>query len=551
MRALGAAPALTLVLVLGPILAGLGSMALQAFGTAGLEPWRALFVAPGVRTAVLVTLASGIAATALSLALVVAFCAAFHDSRLFMLLRRLIGPLLAVPHAAMAIGLAFLAAPSGWLLRLVSPWATGFDRPPDLTLIQDPFGLALIAGLVIKETPFLFLMTLAALGQVDPGRKLLVARSLGYRPATAWLKVVWPLLYPQLRLPVFAVLAFSLSVVDMALILGPGTPPPLAVLVTRWSADPDTGIRLQAAAGACLLLALTVAAIGAWLAAERLCGRAVQRWLVGGGRGGGSALRWLAGTAAALIVGAAYLGLAGIGLWSVTETWRFPAPLPTAWSLDRWAQAADVVARPFFATLGIGAAAVAAAAVLVLACLEHEQRRRAPVFALWLLYLPLLVPQPSFLYGAQQLMIRAGIDGGYTAVAWSHLLFVLPYVFLSLAAPYRALDDRYRRSAASLGAPPWRVFWQIRLPLLMRPVLVALAVGFAVSVAQYLPTLFAGGGRVETLTTEAVALAAGGDRRIVGIYAVLQAVLPFLGFALALAVPAWIWRHRSGMRAFR
>ena len=58
-----------------------------------------------------------------------------------------------------------------------------------------------------------------------------------------------------------------------------------------------------------------------------------------------------------------------------------------------------------------------------------------------------------------------------------------------------------------------------------------------------------GGGRVETLTTEAVALAAGGDRRLIGVYALLQMLAPFAAFALALGLPAVIWRNRAGMRA--
>jgi putative thiamine transport system permease protein len=77
------------------------------------------------------------------------------------------------------------------------------------------------------------------------------------------------------------------------------------------------------------------------------------------------------------------------------------------------------------------------------------------------------------------------------------------------------------------------------VPLLLRPICIALAVGFAVSVAQYLPTLFAGGGRYATLTTEAVALSAGADRRVIGVYASAQALMPLLPFALALAAPAW------------
>ena len=81
-----------------------------------------------------------------------------------------------------------------------------------------------------------------------------------------------------------------------------------------------------------------------------------------------------------------------------------------------------------------------------------------------------------------------------------------------------------------------------------RPIAIALAVGFAVSVGEYLPTVFAGGGRLTTLTTEAVTRAAGGDRRLIGVFAVLQAALPLIGFVLATAIPAWIYRRRRGLR---
>ena len=58
--------------------------------------------------------------------------------------------------------------------------------------------------------------------------------------------------------------------------------------------------------------------------------------------------------------------------------------------------------------------------------------------------------------------------------------------------------------------------------MLLRAILTAAAVGFAVSVGHYLPTLLIGAGRMTTITTEAVALASGGDRRVIGVYAFLQ-----------------------------
>ncbi len=63
--------------------------------------------------------------------------------------------------------------------------------------------------------------------------------------------------------------------------------------------------------------------------------------------------------------------------------------------------------------------------------------------------------------------------------------------------------------------------------------------------AQYLPTLLIGGGRVETLTTETVALASGANRRVIGVTALAQVLAPMATSGLALALPAN--RHRSGL----
>lgn len=545
---LSSLPALTLAAFLAPVIAGLIGTWLPAFGyfpTLGgnsftLAPWAALFAQPGLAESVRLTVISGGLATLAAFLLTVFLLAACHGGRMILALRGIMAPLIAVPHAAVALGLAFLIAPSGWLVRLVSPWATGWDLPPDVATVQDPNALALTLALVVKEVPFLLLMTLAALEQVRADERLAVARSLGYGPVVAWLKAVLPAVYRQIRLPVYAVLAFSLSVVDMALILAPLAPPPLAVQVLRWFNDPDLSMRFVAAAGAALQLVVVVAAIALWRLGEIVVACLGRVWIAGGRRGGSGRLtRALSvGLVQGLVVLAA-AGLAALALWSVTERWRYPDAWPASLSLDTWARQAGDVVDITGTTLVTGLAAAGIALLLVLGCLENEQRRGLTLSsrALWLLYTPLLVPQVAFLFGTQVLAIRIGIDATWIALVWSHLLFVLPYVFLTLADPYRALDERYARTALCLGAKPNRVFWQVKLPMLIRPVLFALAVGFAVSVAQYLPTLFAGGGRFVTLTTEAVGLAAGGDRRVMGVYAFLQALLPLLAFAAALALP--------------
>ncbi|MEL6582747.1 MAG: ABC transporter permease subunit [Pseudomonadota bacterium] len=552
-------PRLTIGLLLLPVGAGIfGTLApalgwMPALGGSALtlDAFRSLIAWPGFWEALRLSLVTGIVSTALSLGLTLWLVASWQGTALFRTITRLLSPLLSVPHAAAAFGIAFLIAPSGWIARLFSPWATGWTRPPDLLIVQDPWGLTLILGLVAKETPFLLLMTLAALQQVDGNRSRILAESMGYGRVTAWMKTVLPLIYPQIRLPVYAVLAYGMSVVDMAVILGPTRPSPLAVQTVTWITDPDLSLRFQASAAASVLLFAVIAALIAWWLTEKLAARAGQRWVFAGARGArrvqasrGVALS-LAATSSALV----FLGMLGLALWSFTGLWRFPDVLPASYRLTTWEREGPVMFGTATDTVLLAGTSVALALVFVIGCLEAETRLKIRVHpaSLLILYLPLLVPQIGFLPGLQTLAISFGVDGGFWVVVAAHLVFVLPYMFLSLADPWRALNPQYETVAAALGAGPNRSLFAIRLPLLLRPILTASAVGFAVSVGQYLPTLLIGGGRVETLTTEAVALASGGNRRIIGVYALAQMILPFVAFALALIVPTLLFRRRRGM----
>ncbi|MFN3260936.1 MAG: ABC transporter permease [Pikeienuella sp.] len=555
------APALTVALLLLPVSAGLLGVAAPSLGympALGGErlsalPFRELFAWPGLSRAVALSVLVGLAATALSLLAVMLIVAGWRGSRAFRALERALSPLLSVPHAAAAFGLAFLIAPSGWISRALSPWATGWERPPDLLIVQDPWGLSLILGLVAKEVPFLFLMTLAALPQAQPAKSETVARALGYAPLTGWFKTVFPRIYRQIRLPVLAVLAYSMSVVDMAIILGPSAPPPLSVQVVRWMNDPDLALRFRAAAGAMLQLGLVAAALLLWAGLEKAGAALGRRWVERGGRGGGAAegaLRLLGLALAALSAGAVFAGLGGLAIWSFAGLWPFPDALPEGPTLRSWMRHGPALAAPMAETLLIAAAATALSLFLTIACLETESRHGlAPSGrALWLLYLPLIVPQVAFLTGLQTLALAAGLDGGRGAVIAAHALFVLPYVFLSLAGPWREWDARQALVARTLGAGPGRVLFAVRLPMLLRPALTAAAVGFAASVGQYLPTLLIGGGAVRTATTEAVALAAGGDRRAIAIWSLAQTAAALAPFLAAALIPRLAWRNRAGLR---
>ncbi|MFN7224664.1 MAG: ABC transporter permease [Paracoccaceae bacterium] len=544
------APRVTLGLLVLPVLAGLAGTVIPAFSS-DAKGFQALLDWPGLSRSIVLSLTTGVAATTVSLLITLTLVAALWGTRAFAVIQHLLAPLLSVPHAAAALGLAFLIAPSGWLARLLSPWATGWTQPPDLLILNDPYGLALTLGLVTKEVPFLFLMALAALPQTDAARRLAVAQSLGAGRTAAFLIAVLPSLYSQLRLPVYAVLAYSMTAVEMAMILGPTLPYTLSAQVVIWMADPMLAGRATAAAGAIVQLAAVLVVLLAWVGAELIAKSAITRMAESGlrMRGLDPVVRGVGTLAGVVSAGMLILGLIGLAVWSVAGLWQFPDAVPDSLTLRTWVRAAPDLLTTGGLTLAIAALSTGLALVLVLACLEAEHRFALLPGArsLWVLYLPLLVPQVAFLPGLQIALLRGGISGHWLAVSAVHLVFVLPYVFLSLAPAYRAWDGRIAIAAAALGAAPARVFWSLRFPMLLRPILTAAAVGLAVSIGQYLPTLLIGGGRIETLTTEAVALSSGGNRRLIGAYALLQMALPVIGFTLALLVPALLFRHRRGM----
>lgn len=540
-----------LTLVIGaPVMIGAALTVATAFGwqpglgrfDLGWEGFLDAFAAPGILTSLRLTLVTGIGATVLSLA------ASIPLARWLVTRQsasRWMTPLLAVPHAALAIGLAFLIAPSGWAARLISPWATGWVLPPHVVTVGDPWGLSLILGLMLKEVPFLTLMTLVAAAQRPVTEQMAAGRALGYAPGRVWARIVWPQLYPALRLPVLIVLAFSLSVVDMALILGPSNPPTLAVRILRLYGAPDPAQAVPASALAVLLLAVMAGSAALWLAGEKAVawvGHAAIRQ----GRRGRSGKTW---SATGLIGGGGALALGALGaliLWSLASFWRFPDALPASLTLERWASADW--AGPALTSLSLALASTGLALILAVLWLESEDRagRRLPLGTL--IVLPLLLPQIGFLQGLTTGFLWMGLPPGALAVTWAELLFVFPYVMIAMAGPWRALDAAQLASAASLGAGPWRRLVAVKLPILLGPICAAAAIGVAVSVAQYLAVLLPGAGRVQALATEAVALASGADRRLAAILALMQAALPWAGFALALAVPAWWHRNRRGLR---
>jgi putative thiamine transport system permease protein len=168
-------------------------------------------------------------------------------------------------------------------------------------------------------------------------------------------------------------------------------------------------------------------------------------------------------------------------------------------------------------------------------------------FGAWI-WLPLVLPALPLAAGQYQLALLSWQDGEWLTVLWGHLLWVVPWTLFILRPAWRRLDPRLLTVARTLGWGRGRCFWQLKCPLLLRPILAALAVGFSVSIAQYLPTLWLGSGRITTLTTDAVALSSGGSTPMLATQALWQLLLPGTFFLLVVLLLRALGHFRQGLR---
>ncbi|MBP6647038.1 MAG: ABC transporter permease subunit [Burkholderiaceae bacterium] len=502
--------------------------------------WQALAADAQWQSALVASVITGTAGTLLSLALSLWILSRVFATSAWPWSVRALPAMLALPHAAFAIGIVALLAPTGWLMRLAAP-LFNWQEPPAWPTVQDPWGLSLVLVLVLKETPFLLWVCTSQLQRDDTGprltRELTLAYTLGHSPASAWWCVAVPQLLPRMKWPLLAVLAYALTVVDVAQVIGPGSPPTLSVLAWQWLQSPDARQMDQGTAAAWMLtLCLMIMAGLCWAVTQGGWPRWVRRWWTSGVVRAHTPTRpWPAVTALGLPYLAVVLALL---VGSVTGVWRFPELWPQVMTLEAWS---TVRSSPSVLFNTVSLAAVSAALSLLLAVVWLEllppqwDARLRPV-----VYLPLVLPAVLWVVGMHGLALRMGLDNRWLGVLIAHSVAVMPYTLIALSPAYQGFDVRLWHTASSLGHERWRFLWRIKWPLLRAALWSAFAVGFAVSVAQYLPTLYVGGGRISTVTTEAVTLASGGQRSLSAAFAWLQWTLPALGFGLT----AWLGRPR-------
>ncbi|MCW5970716.1 MAG: sugar ABC transporter permease [Blastocatellales bacterium] len=163
---------------------------------------------------------------------------------------------LALPHLAMAVAVINVIAPSGLIARLA--FAAGLiGEPADFpALVSDRYGIGILVAYVLKETPFIAVMTLAVLLRIGDEYEQ-CARTLG---ASAWQRlryVTLPLVAPATVSAALVVFAFIFGAFEVPYLLGRPYPAMLSVIAQRRYMSTDLAERPEAVALAVVIAAVT------------------------------------------------------------------------------------------------------------------------------------------------------------------------------------------------------------------------------------------------------------------------------------------------------
>lgn len=526
------------ILLTVPILFGLLGFLLPSFGyfpildkyDFNLNYFYLSFAIPGITKSIILSFFTGFISTLLALFFSQVIILYIFQTKFYQFLKTIISPLLALPHVTMAIGLLFIFSPSGLFFRLFSPWLTGFERPPNFFILPDEYGFFLILGLVLKEIPFFILVSMSAIEQFGAKKFLNVGKSLQHSTFSVWCILLFPLIYKRIRLIIFIVIAFAASVLDMSLLLAPSTPSTLAIRILQYYQSSETDSLFIASNLALIQLFVIVILLLMWLLLEKLVSnKFVFTYLVRACSYKNSFIKYFIFSLILILLALSLLTIISSFLWGLGGNWFFPNLLPTSINIEIFVKFFNENKSIILISIFIPLIVSLLSCLIVILWVElTESFNKKYYYFESFIFLPLFIPQISFLIGIQSFLILLNFSNFFIPLIIVELFYVIPYSFIILAPSFREIKKDIIKVAASLGKNRFERLIFIKIPIIMPTFLLSIAIGMLVSFALYTPVYFIGAGRVTTLTVEALNLALSGAKKDLGVATIFQIIIPIV-----------------------
>lgn len=149
-------------------------------------------------------------------------------------------------------------------------------------------------------------------------------------------------------------------------------------------------------------------------------------------------------------------------------------------------------------SLQVAAIATTAAVVLgsMMALALSRYRFRGGALVNLLLVLPITTPELVMGSSLAALFVNRGVERGFATIVIAHVLFCVSFVAMTVKARVRGFDWTLEDAAMDLGAPPWRTFRKVTLPMILPGIVAAALLSFALSIDDFIITAFNAGDEV-------------------------------------------------------
>jgi spermidine/putrescine transport system permease protein len=138
--------------------------------------------------------------------------------------------------------------------------------------------------------------------------------------------------------------------------------------------------------------------------------------------------------------------------------------------------------------------ATAFGTLIALALTRYEFRGRAPLNLL--IFLPMSAPEIIMGAALLTLWVSTGTQRGFLTIVVAHVMFNISYVVVTVRARLVGFNRSLEEAAMDLYANGWTTFWRVTFPLIFPGILAAALLAFALSIDDYVITLFSAGSTV-------------------------------------------------------
>ena len=184
--------------------------------------------------------------------------------------------------------------------------------------------------------------------------------------------------------------------------------------------------------------------------------------------------------------------------------------------------------------IGIASTGVALVLGLGLAVIMERRAFHGKGVLDGILILPLVIPEVMLGVALLLFFVLVQWPLGLFTVTIGHVVFNLPLVTMVIRARLRKIDPVWEEAAQDLGAPPWKAFMKITLPLLRPAILGAGLMAFTFSLDDFVVTFFTTGPGSTTLPLHVFSMMRTGVSPAINALSAILVSLSMLLIAVAL-----------------